>query len=167
VQLEADGQLHLQVRDRSDPAVEHLLVSLVSGVRGMVLPDRPMRSGRQWRGVAELRAGIGLGDAATTVAARTTYRVDSIVARSHDTLAHIRVAGGVSPINVRTRDGEVLDYRGVVSGSIVWSTGWSGVVSAALRVTVLGTVQGRAAEDVNGRVRVERTLRQAVIAESP
>jgi hypothetical protein len=54
-----------------------------------------------------------------------------------------------------------------VSGSIVWSTGWSGVVSAALRVTVLGTVQGRAAEDVNGRVRVERTLRQAVIAESP
>jgi hypothetical protein len=167
VQLDADDRMQLALRGRPDSLAEHLLVQLVTGVRGLVLPERPMRRGMQWRGVAEFPIGAGLDDSESPVTTRMTFRIDSIVARAHDTLVYIGLGGDAVPRDERRPDGAVLEYRGTVTGSIVWSTGWSGVVSAATRFTVQGEIRSRGAPEAVGRVHVDRTLRQVVLPESP
>ncbi|MDH3455728.1 MAG: hypothetical protein OER90_02705 [Gemmatimonadota bacterium] len=167
VQLDADDRMQLALRGRPDSLAEHLLVQLVAGVRGTVLPERPVRRGMQWRGRVEFPVGTELGDGETALTVRMTYRVDSIVARAHDTLVYLGLGGDAVPHGERRPDGTVLDYRGTVTGALVWSTGWSGIVSAATRFSVQGEIRSRGAPEAVGRVHVDRTLRQVVLPESP
>lgn len=167
--MQVDADEHLELRwpegTPTHPQTE-LLLRLLTGLPGVVLPERWVRERQQWR--AELQLGydeVGMEQAepSTRLRLRAILVVDSIVPRSRDTLAFLGVQGAAIPATVRTREGTRFGYEGSVSGVLVWSTGWKAIVSAATRSTV--TVQVRRVDGAEpvGTLTVETTLRQAVV----
>lgn len=71
--------------------------------------------------------------------ARVTVTLDSIVARSSDTLAYLRLQGNFVPTTL-TQAAEAgagtAAVRGGVAGNLIWSTGWDAWVSGATRAVL-------------------------------
>ncbi len=117
------------------PVAEPLL-SLVTGLPNFVLPDAWLRSGDLWtvQHSVPLAGFFTRGDASgppDSLTARTVFQVDSLVSRTGDTLAYLQFTGGFRP--VQTTGDAALTYGGGLAGSLVWSSGWSAFVSAAVR----------------------------------
>ena len=162
VQLQASERLELT--ERSGAEAEFPLVQyLVTGFPGMLLPERPVWPGRTWRQALDVPAAVMTLGAAPEGAARLPLAldvvVDSIVARSQDTLAYLRTSGEAAPARVRDGSGRVVEYRGSVTGSLVWSSGWNRFVTAAVRTWVTIDISGPAESTA---LRVQTTIRQAV-----
>lgn len=162
VQFQAGERLDLQYQSGTEAEVP-LLQYLVSGFPGVLLPERPVWPGRSWRQVVEVpAAGMMLGagpDDMATLSLSLDFVVDSVVARSQDTLAYLRIGGDAAPSRVRDGSGRVVEYRGSVTGSLVWSSGWSRFVTAATRAAVTVQVSEPGGSTTLG---VQTTIRHAV-----
>ncbi len=114
------------------------LLELLTGVPDLVFPDHPVRAGEGW----SVSHRVPLGGSVSAVsdqlrrslAARTAVTVDSVVARANDTLAYLSLRGTLGPEQARTPT--IGEYRGGISGTLVWSSGWRGFVSGATRLRV-------------------------------
>ena len=167
VQVDADERLELRRPEGmpTHPQTE-LLLRLVTGLPGMVLPEHWVRERRQWRAELELgydEVGLEQEEPSAPLRLRAILVVDSIVPRSRDTLAFLGIQGTAVPRTVRTREGTRLGYEGSVSGTLVWSTGWNALVSAATRSTVTVEIGRADGAEPAGTLTVETTLRQAVV----
>lgn len=162
VQLQASDRLELAFQGGAE-AESALAQYLIAGFPGVLLPDRPVWPGRTWRQVLEVPAAVMTLGAGPEGAARLPLTlevsVDSVVARSQDTLAYLRISGEATPARVRDGSGRVLEYRGSVTGSVVWSSGWSRFVTAAMRTWVDVDIADSTESTV---LRVQTTIRQAV-----
>jgi hypothetical protein len=167
MQVDADERLELRWPEGTPthPQTE-LLLRLLTGLPGVVLPERWVRERQQWRAELELgydEVGIEQSEPSARLRMRAILVVDSIVPRSRDTLAFLGVQGAAIPATVRTREGTRFSYEGSVSGALVWSTGWKAIVSAATRSTVTVEVRRADGAEPAGTLTVETTLRQAVV----
>ena len=147
-----------------------LLVHLLTGVPGLVLPAGWVESGDRWNAQLEFPLGDVVGGEPTgllprTLRAQAAFTVDSVRARANDTLAYLAFTGTYPAQRVTGADGRRAEFAGVLRGTLVWSTGWRSVVSAATRSRVqFGVVQPGATEPA-GRVTLETTIRQSVVPE--
>jgi hypothetical protein len=112
----------------------------------LTLPGRWVRPGERWLQMLDIPlSGVvarGAGPLPDeSLLARTDVRVDSIVARPSDTLAYVSLGGVFEPQRSAVDPG--VRYDGTVSGSLIWSTGWSGWVSGASRVVVRARLRGQ------------------------
>ncbi len=90
--------------------------------------------------------------------------IDSVITRTHDTLAYLAVWGAFAPSTLTLADGTALEVNGGLTSAVVWSTGWRAYVSAATRIEVHiaeagGQQAGERAADV---VTLETTIREQV-----
>ncbi|NIM52381.1 MAG: hypothetical protein GTN62_13820 [Gemmatimonadales bacterium] len=146
-----------------------LLVPLLTGVPGLVLPEQWVKAGDRWTARLEVPLDAFGGRPPTiayvpTLAGRTTFAVDSVIARARDTLAYVEFAGAFAPKKVADAHGTALSYSGGVQGALVWSTGWGAWVSAATRLRVVVSMAGAGATPgpTRGRITVETTIRESV-----
>jgi hypothetical protein len=159
----------LEISGGGDDPGSGLLVHLLTGIPGLTLPERWVAAGDHWGARLEFPLGEFLGRRPTstpsvTLTARATFTVDSVAARSQDTLAYVGFSGAFAPREVTDEEGAVLRYGGVLQGTLVWSTGWRSLVSGVTRTRVeLGAVEPDApAGQARGRVTFETTIRQSV-----
>ncbi len=122
------------------------------------LPENPVTEGDSWAAdiVMALPRPLGLEGEALVgempvepeVLARSTITLDSIMVRTTDTLAFIRVQGSFLPPTPAAGEvvGEV-DISGAFGGSLIWSTGWNAFVSGAIRTQATMVMQ-RATEEM-------------------
>ena len=149
-----------------EPGGGTLLIQLLTGLSGLILPDRWMREGMQWRSELLVSPSDPLIPGTmddVVLRTRTTFEVDSIVRRSLDTLAYISAHGIAAQLRRRADDGVMLAYSGSVAGSLVWSTGYMAFVSAATRLSVNIDVRPSGTAEPARRMTIETTLRQAVV----
>jgi hypothetical protein len=163
VQLEVDSCLRTQ-RLGGTESESPILLPLLTGLPGLVLPEQPIGPGQVWRQELELSAAAattGAGGAAGNVRLPMTvsFSVDSVVQRERDHLVYLAVDGQGTPSRVRRADGRTLEYGATVAGALVWSSGWSRFVSAAIRTVV--TIGVREDRGSSGVV-IRTTLRQAI-----
>ncbi|MGD2134899.1 MAG: hypothetical protein PVF27_02015 [Gemmatimonadales bacterium] len=81
----------------------------------------------------DLPAGVAAG---TEFVIRATYTMDSLVNRGADTLAFVSVHGQFMPMTVTAAEESGtndIQVSGAFGGRLIWSTGWSGYVSGAVR----------------------------------
>jgi hypothetical protein len=168
MQVTLDEQMHVLRQAAATAGLgRDLLLQLLTGAPGLVVPARPVRRGEQWR--AELDVGLGdvaLGAPASgpeRLSVRATVVVDSIVARSHDTLAYLSLRGPVEPRGVSAPGGRTLRYAGGMTGGVVWSTGWGGVVSTAIRFELRIDAPAAPGDRTTRPVTIETTIRHAVV----
>jgi hypothetical protein len=94
--------------------------------------------------------------------ARGAVVVDSLVGRTRDTLAFLSIDGRIDPESTTAAEGVRIVYGGRVTGTLVWSSGWGGLVSGAVRYEVVADEGG-----TNGRpsrlLQIETTVRHAVL----
>lgn len=118
------------------------------------LPEEPVTEGDTWTAdiVVALTRPLGLeGEGVLEgmpeepeVLARSTITLDSVVARSTDTLAYLRVQGSFLPDRPAAAEGAaepVAGITGAFGGSFIWSTGWNAFVSGALRTRATLTME--------------------------
>ncbi len=147
-----------------------LLMHLLTGGPGLVLPVGWVHSGDRWNAQLEFPLGDIVGAEPTglmpqTLRARAAFLVDSVRARPRDTLAYVSFSGSYLPQSLTAADGRSAQFTGAVRGTLVWSTGWRSVVSAATRNRVQFTVTrpGAASMEPQSQVTLETTIRQAVV----
>lgn len=147
-----------------------LLVHLLTGVPGLVLPVGWVHSGDRWNAQLEFPLGDIVGAEPTglmprTLRARAAFSVDSVRARSRDTLAYVSFTGSYLPQSLTAADGRAAQFAGALRGTLVWSTGWRSVVSAATRSRVQFSVTGPGTGSgaPQAQVTLETTIRQAVV----
>ncbi len=168
VQLTVDRRLRVRRVIRPASLVERgVLDQLIVGIPGFTVPDRPVRPGDQWTVPVTIPGDAPGPDAELTIErpvllARSTVTVDSLVARSQDTLAFLSVDGPIEPESATSPDGIRVVYGGQVTGTLVWSSGWRGLVSVAVRYDLVADERGP-----NGlpsrRLEIETTVRHAVL----
>ncbi len=119
------------------------------------LPENAVAEGDSWASdiVVALTQPLGLeGELVLNempvepeVLARSTITLDSVVVRSTDTLAYLRVQGSfLPPMVVEGEDATaapLVDIAGAFGGSFIWSTGWNAFVSGALRTRATLTME--------------------------
>lgn len=166
-QLRFDPRLHLLGASRADRVREaEALMHLTTGVPGLTLPEQPVRAGDSWLTEMAMPLSVWVmrpsgADAEPSLAGRVTVVVDSLVPRGQDTLAYLSVSGVIAPDTPELASASV--YGGGVTGTLVWSTGWSAFVSGATRVRVhLGGSRDAGADGPRTQVTVETTLRQQI-----
>jgi hypothetical protein len=136
------------------------LVGLATGLPGLVLPGDAVRAGDVWESRLELpipgaEPGAPAGSE-TLLTAHVAVSVDSVVARSRDTLAFLSVSGVMTP----TPSGGAT-YTGGVRGTLVWSSGWQAFVSGATRTRIEVGPWPESADSTASLV-LETTVRQQV-----
>ncbi|MDH3285504.1 MAG: hypothetical protein OEQ13_12240, partial [Acidobacteriota bacterium] len=144
-----------------------VLDQLLVGIPGFTVPDRPVRAGDRWVVSLALPGGIPgedleVGSERPVLLARGAVVVDSLVGRTRDTLAFLSIDGPIDPESTTTADGGHVVYEGHVNATLVWSSGWGGLVSGAVRYEVVaeeGGTSGRPAR----RLQIETTVRHAVL----
>lgn len=147
-----DDRLRVQaVRDLEGDSVPTTLIrdlrSVMPGFEA-TLPGPAVTAGESWSSdivfpLAELvaldqedlPAGVAPG---TEFVVRATYTLDSLVVRSTDTLGFVSVQGQFMPMTVSAADAAGtapgnMQVSGAFGGRLIWSTGWSGYVSGAVR----------------------------------
>jgi hypothetical protein len=166
-QARFDERLHLAHAVPSEGWQTELLTTLVTGAPGLELPAGSVRARSRWRAEARVDVGnpsTGSDDAPAPPPLRVpmTVSVDSIVVRTPDTLAYLSLAGALTRA-VRTIEGTSVRYEATVDGSVVWSSSWRNIVSAAVRTRMFATPQDtqRSGRGSAGLV-VERTIRASV-----
>ncbi len=166
-QLDFDARLRLRRANRADRVPEAgALMHLMTGLPGLILPERPLRVGERWSVdmAMPLSAWVMRPSSAEReppLRGEATLTVDSVVARTRDTLAYLSVEGTIGPDTPDIATASV--YGGGVTGTLVWSTGWHAFVAAATRVRM--HVAGPAPPTAGGprpQVAIETTLRQQV-----
>ncbi len=129
----------------------------------MVLPEGPVRRGSSWELQIEWPAAAataGAAPGAAVLPVQASVVVDSLVRRAQDTLAYVTVRGTITTSRVRTADGATVSYGGETTGTLVWSTGWATVVSAATRTSLAASVE---VGDRRSQITIDTTIRQAVV----
>ncbi len=127
-------------------------IALLTGVRDLELPDRPLRAGDRWHARPSVRVPHVPGTAMTggKLVADALVTLDSIVARPYDTLGFVTVQGAihrttvVDPVGARRVS---WSYSGDLAGSLVWSTGWNVFVSGTNRSRVSASKHATRAAD--------------------
>jgi len=145
------AQVHLDERMRVT-AIEHRIptvgltdpVGVLTGAPGMLLPAVALSTGVAWS--SEIRGSLTGGLSGErgmpeipTLSITSDLVLDSIVVRSTDTLAYLTLEGQVVPtsiVRIAGDDPGRFGLSGMVSGSLVWSSGWSLFVSGATRVQI-------------------------------
>ncbi len=167
IQVTADERMRLGLRGGElQPGGGPLLLQLLTGLPGAVLPEQWIREGHRWQ--AELLASPSdplIPGSMDDIVLRTraTFVVDSIVQRSLDTLAYVSVGGTAVQVRRQLDDGQVLAYGGSLTGNLVWSTGYMNFVSAATRLDANVEVRRAGSPDPVRSLSIETTLRQAVV----
>jgi hypothetical protein len=118
-------------------------VALVTGLRGMVLPEQALRVGERWEARVAIAlprspsdAGARLLDALLTDAVLT---LDSIVTRANDTLGYVTATAQVERTTVVDpygREPARWVFAGELTASLIWSTGWNVFVAGMNRYLV-------------------------------
>ena len=144
------------------------LLPVLTGVPYLVLPERELRAAESWTGKTEISgigAGMDRGSALPGILGRAHLILDSIVARTNDTLGFISVTGVFGPTTLVAAGGtSKLLASGHIMGQLVWSTGWglfvSGVTQTRLEVS---RQTGGAPEDgIGDSLTLEKTTRYQV-----
>ncbi len=125
------------------PSVTGLL-DIATGMPGLTLPHSPVGVGGSWTVASELSERVVAAIPRSLVALPSLVfsvqvTLDSMVPRKRDTLAYLSVSGPIEPASAS--DAQILRSEGVavsseLAGQLVWSSGWSGLVSGATRVTM-------------------------------
>jgi len=171
VQARVDSHMRLlEIIGGGEHQSAGLLVHLLTGVPGLVLPVGWVHSGDRWNAQLEFPLGDIVGAEPTglmprTLGARAAFSVDSVRARPRDTLAYVSFTGSYLPQSLTAADGRAAQFAGALRGALIWSTGWRSVVSAATRSRVQFTVTGPGTGSgaPQGQVTLETTIRQAVV----
>lgn len=168
VQLTLDRRLRVRRVVRPASLVERgVLDQLLVGIPGLTLPDRPVQPGDRWGAVVTIPWDAPGGDTdlaseRPVLLARSTVTVDSLVPRVQDTLAFLSVGGPIEPETSTAPDGVRVVYGGRVTGTVVWSSGWRGVVSVAVRYEMVADETGASGRP-SRRLEIETTVRHAVL----
>jgi hypothetical protein len=168
VQLTLDRRLRMRRVVRPAALVERgVLDQLIVGVPGFTVPDRPVRAGDQWRVAVTLPgdapgANVALASERPVLVAHGAVTVDSLVGRARDTLAFLSVDGRIDPESTTAPDGVRIMYGGHVTGTLIWSSGWGGLVSGAVRYEVVADETGPGGP-LSRRLLIETTVRHAVL----
>jgi len=125
------------------PAVTGL-VDILTGVPDLILPEQPVQIGGAWMVESELTERVAVSvprdvGELPSLTFSTRITLDSTVHRTQDTLGFFTVSGYLRPTSeadVRALEAEGLAVSSEMTGQIVWSSGWSGFVSGANRVTM-------------------------------
>ncbi len=163
IQVRMDSRMHVvEATAGGDRPGSGMLVHLLTGVPGMELPRAWLRPGDYWEArleypLGELVGRAPVGAPSAVLGAEMVFRLDSLSARAQDTLAYIRFSGPFTPATLRRQDGATLQFAGATTGSLVWSSGWRGWVSAAVRLQVIVRTPEQ------GRLSLETTVRQSVL----
>jgi hypothetical protein len=171
IQAQVDSHMRLlEIVGGGEQRSAGLLMHLLTGVPGLVLPVGWVHSGDHWNAQLEFPLGDIVGAEPTglmpdKLRARAAFSVDSVQARPRDTLAYVSFTGSYLPQSLTAADGRTARFAGALRGTLVWSTGWRSVVSAATRSRVQFTVAraGTDADEPRGQVTLETTIRQAVV----
>ncbi len=116
-------------------------VALITGVRDLELPERPVAAGDRWQTTASVRLPTGMhaNDGAASPArliANATAWLDSVRIRPYDTLGFVTVEGTFRRTTVTDplqTERAAWSYTGDIIASLVWSTGWNAFVSGTNR----------------------------------
>lgn len=148
----------LTAGDTTAPAVEWLRNP--AGTFELSFPEEPVTVGQSWTTdlVFPLTTAVEFAEIGTDVAegaelvAQVTATLDSVVPRTTDTLAYVRVAGSFLPLTV-SEAAEIavgiMTIRGAFASTLIWSSGWAAWVSGAARARVTMRMES-AATDVAG-----------------
>ncbi len=176
IQVRLDEQMRvLETHASSDRPGAGMLVRSLTGVPTLLLPDRWVQAGDMWTvvlnvplresmGPGPIGAGAGAGAPTAIMTSQARVVIDSVIARTHDTLAYLAVWGAFAPSTLTLADSTTLEVNGGLTSTVVWSTGWRASVSAAPRIRVHiaeagGQQAGQRAADV---VTLETTIREQV-----
>ncbi len=178
IQVRLDEQMRvLEMHASSDRPGAGMLVRSLTGVPTLLLPDRWVQAGDMWTVVLNVPlresmgpgpigavAGAGAGAPTAILTSQARVVIDSVITRTHDTLAYLAVWGAFAPSTLTLADGTALEVNGGLTSADVWSTGWRAYVSAATRIEVHiaeagGQQAGERAADV---VTLETTIREQV-----
>ena len=168
VQLTLDRRLRVRRVIRPASLVERgVLDQILVGIPGFTVPDRPIRTGDRWTVSLTLPGGtpgedLELASERPVLLARGAVIVDSLVGRARDTLAFLSIEGRIEPESATAADGVLVVYGGRVNGTLVWSSGWGGVVSGAVRYEVVADEGGTSGRP-SRRLQIETTVRHAVL----
>ncbi len=144
------------------------LLPVLTGVRYLVLPERELRPSEGWTSQTEISvawAGMDKGSALQGILGRAHLTLDSIVARTSDTLGFISVTGVFGPTTL-VGAGSTTNLRasGHIKGQLVWSTGWGLFVSGATqtRLEVSRQTRGAPEDGIGDSLTLEKTTRYQV-----
>ncbi len=141
-------------RSLIDPPPDLWDLNLVSGVTGMVelpLPEGPVTIGERWPVYFQFPITTQVPSSspltiATALPAQGVAMLDSLVVRAMDTLAYVTASLGVGPTTVPAAyggdDGDLpVQLSGTVTASLIWSTGWQAWVSGIQSIKIDHRVQ--------------------------
>ncbi|MCI0574234.1 MAG: hypothetical protein L0Y66_26180, partial [Myxococcaceae bacterium] len=103
-----------------------LLLQLLGGGVLLTLPGEWLRAGDGWTVEHAVPLASVLSRApqsVDTLTAHTRFVLDSTVTRASDTLAFLTFQGAIVGGGIAARHG--VAYSGGLTGSLIWSTGWS------------------------------------------
>ncbi len=144
------------------------LLPVLTGVPYLVLPERALRVAEGWTSETEISvpgAGMDKGSALPGILGRAHLTLDSIVARTNDTLGFVSVTGVFGPTTLVAAGGtSKLLASGHLMGQLVWSTGWGLFVSGATqtRLEVSRQRGGSREDEVGDSLTLEKTTRYQV-----
>jgi len=135
-QIEVDDRLTARVTGAQGPqTATRLMEWMAVGLAHLVLPERAVRPGAEWRqwirvprGLPKLPDGPWLD-----IPVRVVVRLDSIAATPADSLFYFDVRGEGMAVDARAATAP--DELGVAA-TLVWSSGWSAYVAQAVRIEV-------------------------------
>lgn len=139
------------------------LMRILTGIPRLELPGEPLAEGDGWTSetVASVVPGLRNETAQPLVEGRVQIVLDSIVARTNDTLGYLSLTGEFPTATFVDVVGPGrVAVSGDVVGNLIWSTGWSAFVSGVsrTRMTVSRAAPGGEEEGVE-ELRVEATTR--------
>lgn len=145
------------------------LLPVLTGLPHLVLPERELAVGDRWLSETEIAVtgpGIEGATGRPGILGRAELKLDSIVARSSDTLGFITVVGHVGPTTLVSvgRAGAKVVASGAVRGGLVWSTGWGLFVSGAIqtRLEMTRGTKGASGDGDGDSLVMEKTTRYQV-----
>jgi hypothetical protein len=133
------------------PVEEAAIARGVSSGLQLQLPDAPVSPGDSWS--AALRVPVIMpvaGDSARIIAVNLDgageATLDSLVARTSDTLAYVSVRGRLQPVVVNTvhplnGTPATIEIWGSTLSSMIWSTGWGSWVSGGSSLLIRGRLE--------------------------
>lgn len=166
VQARIDERLRvLERRARGSHRALGMLPELATAVPELALPSTSVSRGSRWTEEALVPVGAFLSrDTEIAVPAHLTFVVDSIAARSADTLVYVRVTGRLGASTAAADGGAGARYGGTLSGAWIWSTAWNAIVSHTTKIVVtaeVGAASGGPSRRPT-RITLETTVRAQV-----
>jgi len=145
LQVKVDGRLGVLDASRG-PQLDGVtgLLGVLTGIPGLELPEHPVSVGGSWIVRSSLSERVRNAVPRTMVTLpsleySTRMTLDSIVLRTHDTLAYMSYSGsirGATESDIRALSDMGIEMSSSMRGQLVWSTGWRRFVTGVVDVTM-------------------------------